>query len=62
MEPGMQSPSRHLVEPVSCSPSLAGIIACLGALANEARLIGDAAAANVLLDAVQKLQIRLKLH
>jgi hypothetical protein len=62
MEPEMRSLSRHPVETVSCSPSLAGIIACLGALASEAKLIGDAAAANVLLDAVQKLQVRLKLH
>jgi hypothetical protein len=61
-EPQMRSPSRRLAAPVPCVPTLAGIIACLGALAYEAQSIGEVAAEKVLLDAAQKIQKRLNTH
>ena len=45
----MPSPNRRAAIPASTSTALAGIIACLGALVDEAEAIGDTRAANVLL-------------
>jgi hypothetical protein len=62
MEAMMPSPDHRPAAPVSPSRTLAGIIACLGALADEAQAIGDTSAADVLLQAMQKLQNRHNFH
>ena len=56
VEAMMPSPNQRFSVPASTSPALSGIIACLGALVDEAQAIGDTRAANVLLEAMQKLQ------
>ena len=58
----MPSPNRRAAIPASTSSALAGIIACLGALVDEAEAIGDTRAANVLLEAMQKLQNHCSFH
>jgi hypothetical protein len=56
VEAMMPSPNQRSSVPASTSSALSGIIACLGALVDEAQAIGDTRAADVLLDAMQKLR------
>lgn len=58
----MPSPDHRSATPASTGSTLAGIIACLGALADEAQAIGDIGAADVLLQAMQKLRNRRIFH
>ena len=59
----MPSPDKRPSNPSPDTPSLAGIIACLGALADEAQLIGEPQAAALLREAVLLLrQSRGKSH
>lgn len=58
----MPSPNRRPATPEKCGPTLAGILACLGALASEAQAIGDTVAVAALLEAIEKMQNRFILH
>lgn len=58
----MPSPDRRPAASETCGPTLAGILACLGALVREAQAIGDTVAVAALLEAMQKMQKRVVLQ